>query len=90
MHDDMMTKVAFFRPVAREFLSSRMVVCRASQGVQKVKQDLKATLITNYKVWPAVQVLNFSVVPLKLQVPPCPESPAVHGPRTRPVPSSLA
>jgi hypothetical protein len=59
-----------------------MVVCRASQGVQKVKQDLKATLITNYKVWPAVQVLNFSVVPLKLQVPPLSRIPrSVPSPR---------
>jgi hypothetical protein len=42
--------------------------CRAGKGVDKVKQDLGATLITNYKVWPAVQILNFTVVPLKLQV----------------------
>jgi hypothetical protein len=44
------------------------VFYRASQGVEKVKQDIKAVLITNYKVWPAVQMLNFSVVPVKLQV----------------------
>ena len=46
------------------------VFYRASQGVEKVKQDVKAVLITNYKVWPAVQMLNFSVVPVKLQVLP--------------------
>mmetsp|Transcript_6328 Transcript_6328/g.14862 ORF Transcript_6328/g.14862 Transcript_6328/m.14862 type:complete len:285 (-) Transcript_6328:40-894(-) len=38
------------------------------QGVDKVKKELKPTLITNYKVWPAAQLLNFAVVPVKLQV----------------------
>lgn len=40
----------------------------ANKGIEKVKTELGATLITNYKVWPAVQMLNFSVVPIKLQV----------------------
>ncbi|EKX35278.1 hypothetical protein GUITHDRAFT_97867 [Guillardia theta CCMP2712] len=38
------------------------------KAVAKVKHDLVPTLITNYKVWPAVQILNFSIVPVKLQV----------------------
>jgi len=33
-----------------------------------VKETLAPTLITNYKVWPLVQVLNFAIVPVKLQV----------------------
>eukprot|EP00960_Hanusia_phi_P075682 768455-Hanusia_phi.AAC.11 len=40
----------------------------ADHAVSKVKHDLVPTLITNYKVWPAVQILNFSIVPVKLQV----------------------
>ena len=47
---------------------SSNVASRANKGIEKVKTELKPTLITNYKVWPAVQVLNFTVVPLKLQV----------------------
>jgi len=38
------------------------------QGVQKVKDLLWPTLLENWKVWPAVQLLNFSVVPVKFQV----------------------
>ena len=48
--------------------SVESVSALASKGMDKVKGDLGATLVTNYKVWPAVQVLNFTVVPLKLQV----------------------
>lgn len=55
-------------PVTRNVPVEKCIFYRARQGVEKVKQDLKAVLITNYKVWPAVQILNFSVVPVKLQV----------------------
>jgi hypothetical protein len=41
------------------------------EGVRKVRKELVPTLITNYKVWPLAQILNFAVVPIKLQVP-CP------------------
>lgn len=37
-------------------------------GVSKVKELLWPTLLENWKVWPAVQLLNFSVVPVKYQV----------------------
>ena len=42
--------------------------------MDKVKTELAPTLITNYKVWPAVQILNFQFVPVKLQVV-CPVRP---------------
>jgi len=38
------------------------------EGVRKVRKELVPTLITNYKVWPLAQILNFAVVPIKLQV----------------------
>eukprot|EP00918_Siedleckia_nematoides_P051316 GHVU01112303.1.p1 GENE.GHVU01112303.1~~GHVU01112303.1.p1 ORF type:complete len:186 (+),score=19.24 GHVU01112303.1:140-697(+) len=34
----------------------------------KLKQDYKEVLITNYKVWPAAQLINFYFVPLQLRV----------------------
>ena len=37
-------------------------------GIRKVQKELKPTLIANYKVWPLAQILNFAVVPVKLQV----------------------
>ena len=37
-------------------------------GITKVKRNLWDTLLENWKVWPAVQLLNFSVVPVKFQV----------------------
>jgi protein Mpv17 len=40
----------------------------ASKGVDKVKAELGPTLVTNYKVWPLFQILNFQFVPIKLQV----------------------
>jgi len=37
-------------------------------GVEKVQRDLWPTLLTNWKVWPLVQALNFKFVPPQLQV----------------------
>jgi len=37
-------------------------------GWTKVTRNLWETLLENWKVWPAVQLLNFSVVPVKFQV----------------------
>ncbi|XP_071804368.1 mitochondrial inner membrane protein Mpv17-like isoform X1 [Asterias amurensis] len=34
----------------------------------KLKKDFKTTLLTNYKVWPAVQLVNFYFVPLQHRV----------------------
>ena len=38
------------------------------KGVENVKPTLKPVLFTNIKVWPAVKILNFPVVPVKIQV----------------------
>ncbi|KAK7866369.1 hypothetical protein R5R35_003292 [Gryllus longicercus] len=35
---------------------------------EKLKQDYKDILITNYKIWPAVMIVNFSFVPVNYQV----------------------
>ena len=39
-----------------------------NKGMEKLRTSLWPTLIENWKVWPAAQVLNFSVVPLKFQI----------------------
>ena len=38
--------------------------------VPKLKQDMRAILITNWKVWIPFQFLNFNFVPQQLQVSP--------------------
>ena len=49
-------------------MSTHPTAHRIQDGIGKVKETLAPTLITNYKVWPLVQVLNFAIVPVKLQV----------------------
>ncbi|XP_022088869.1 protein Mpv17-like isoform X3 [Acanthaster planci] len=39
-----------------------------AEVVDKLKQNMKPTLITNYKIWPAAQVINFYFVPLQHRV----------------------
>lgn len=39
------------------------------QVKEKLQADYKDIMITNYKIWPLVQTLNFSVVPVNYQVP---------------------
>ena len=34
----------------------------------QVKKEIVPTLLENYKVWPAAQVLTFGVIPLRLQL----------------------
>lgn len=34
----------------------------------KIKQDFVPVLITNYKIWPAVQICNFYLVPFHLRI----------------------
>ena len=41
--------------------------------VPKLKQDMRAILITNWKVWIPFQFLNFNFVPQQLQVSPSSE-----------------
>lgn len=38
------------------------------ETVAKIKRDYSDIMIANYKLWPAVQLLNFYVVPLNYQV----------------------
>lgn len=38
------------------------------QTVKRVKRDYKDVLLTNYKIWPIVQLVNFYFVPLQYQV----------------------
>lgn len=41
---------------------------KSNEVVPKLKQDMKAILITNWKVWIPFQFFNFNFVPQKLQV----------------------
>lgn len=43
---------------------------KSDEVVPKLKQDMKAILITNWKVWIPFQFFNFNFVPQKLQVGP--------------------
>ena len=38
------------------------------QGQAKVRRDLWPTLIANWSIWPGVQVVNFSLIPIHYQV----------------------
>ncbi|XP_051159266.1 protein Mpv17 [Leptopilina boulardi] len=68
-------KVAFdqllFAPV---FLCALIVVIGILQGNEidniklKLKNEYPDILVSNYKLWPAVQLLNFGIVPLQYQV----------------------
>jgi protein Mpv17 len=39
-----------------------------SDGVKKVKEDIWQTMCANWKIWPAVQAVNFTLVPVHYQV----------------------
>nr|XP_021182846.1 protein Mpv17 [Helicoverpa armigera] len=61
----------FFAPI---FLFSILVAVAVMQGkdVNNIKKDLEANYLdvlkTNYYLWPWVQIINFSFVPLQYQV----------------------
>lgn len=61
----------FFAPIC---IMSLLTTLAALQGlsieeiINRVKRDIKDVLIANYKLWPAVQVLNFYLIPLNYQV----------------------
>jgi protein Mpv17 len=60
-----------FAPI---FFITLLPILSLSQGVpvaeipETVKKDYPSVLWANYKIWPAVQLLNFSLVPLHLRV----------------------
>jgi protein Mpv17 len=42
---------------------------KGTEGVKrKLDKDWWNTLVANWKIWPAVQMITFSVLPLKLRV----------------------
>jgi protein Mpv17 len=41
---------------------------RAGETMARLETSYKDTLITNYKLWPAAQIVNFKFVPLQYQV----------------------
>lgn len=61
-----------FAPV---FIASILSLMTAMNGgskeevIEKLKQDYPDILTTNYKIWPAVMIVNFSLVPVNYQVP---------------------
>ena len=38
-----------------------------NEGMQEIKYKLWPTLVTNWKVWPILQLINFKFVPMQLQ-----------------------
>ncbi|KAG0714259.1 Protein Mpv17 [Chionoecetes opilio] len=68
-------KVAFDQGIfAPSFLGVFMCVLGVSQGhsiphiQQEIKTNYKDIILVNWSVWPAVQIINFSFVPLHHQV----------------------
>ncbi|KAK3809563.1 MAG: hypothetical protein J3Q66DRAFT_287942 [Benniella sp.] len=68
----MMADQVLFAPVGLALLFSGLTVLEGG-GVQEIKDKLNTTYLStlkaNYAIWPAVQLVNFSVMPLQLRLP---------------------
>ncbi|KAG0256737.1 hypothetical protein BG011_004346 [Mortierella polycephala] len=68
----MMADQALFAPLGLALLFSGLTVLEGG-GVQQIREKLNnayfSTLQANYAVWPLVQLVNFSVMPLQLRLP---------------------
>ncbi|KAF9896215.1 hypothetical protein BX616_007906, partial [Lobosporangium transversale] len=68
----MVADQALFAPVGLVLMFSGLTVLEGG-GVQGIKHKLDNTFVdtlkTNYMVWPLVQLVNFSMMPLQLRLP---------------------
>ncbi|KAG0303144.1 hypothetical protein BGZ98_006965 [Dissophora globulifera] len=68
----MVTDQTLFAPVGLALLFSGLTILEGG-GVEEIKDKLNnnyiSTLKANYAVWPLVQLVNFSVMPLQLRLP---------------------
>ncbi|KAF9353127.1 hypothetical protein BGX34_011790 [Mortierella sp. NVP85] len=68
----MMADQILFAPVGLALLFSGLTVLEGG-GVQEIKDKLNTTYLStlkaNYALWPVVQLVNFSVMPLQLRLP---------------------
>ncbi|KAF9181909.1 hypothetical protein BGZ51_005110 [Haplosporangium sp. Z 767] len=68
----MMADQVLFAPIGLALLFSGLTVLEGG-GVQQIQDKLSntyfSTLQANYAVWPLVQLVNFSVMPLQLRLP---------------------
>ncbi|KYO33357.1 protein Mpv17 [Alligator mississippiensis] len=77
---------AGFAPI---FLGSFLAVAgavnslSAKENWEKIQRDYADTLVTNYYIWPAVQVANFYFIPLNYRY----EQVTLHPPPAGPAPS---
>ncbi|XP_012278559.1 protein Mpv17 isoform X2 [Orussus abietinus] len=61
----------FFAPALIAVLLNSIGFLRGNnleQNKEKLRNEYKDILINNYKLWPMVQIVNFSLVPLEYQV----------------------
>ncbi|XP_046343236.1 protein Mpv17-like [Haliotis rufescens] len=67
----MLADQSFFAPQVLMVFLTGMAAFRGDSFhdiKQKVKQDYLTILMTNYKVWPAAQLINFYLIPLQHRV----------------------
>lgn len=60
-----------FAPILIGILLSTLGVIQTKdvdETIKRVKRDYKDVVLTNYTIWPAVQMANFYFVPLQYQV----------------------
>lgn len=53
-----------FTPVNMLFFFSGLTLLEGGSVKEKLKSSYASTLLTNWMVWPAVQLVNFKLVPL--------------------------